>query len=230
MTTKQRKPYRTRRPWTLEQKLEILRHAFQYGDADAIRKYDLVSSLIHTWRRQFKKKEISINTSDIKHPFNEQRRIYSRGRKKEMVQESFEIGVNAVCEKYNIHRTLIYRWRKELGMMLKDFVKKGMSINSDKDLKLCLNDNLILEEPGITKEYVENQINPLGEEFSKLFKQLGEDYADFKDIQRITNEELRMQIKHWRKFTGITYWMSGLSFLAVCALSIWVYYLMGQIK
>lgn len=186
MTSKQRKTYRARRPWTLEQKLEILRHAFQYGDADAVRKYDLVSSLIHTWRRQFKKKGISINTSDIKHPFNEQRRIYSLERKKEIAQESFEIGVNAVCEKYNIHRTLIYRWRKELGMMLKDFVKKGLN---KKDISFKLSAFPEIEhyvtqmarptppysanaEPVLTKEYTDNtelkMLYPIGEEISKL--------------------------------------------------------------
>ena len=50
---------KTRRVWSIEQKLQILQEAAQYGPTETFRKYNLSPSLFNRWKNSFDSKGIA---------------------------------------------------------------------------------------------------------------------------------------------------------------------------
>lgn len=48
----------TRRTWSIEQKLQIIQEADQYGLTETLRKHNVAQSLFHRWKREFNRNGI----------------------------------------------------------------------------------------------------------------------------------------------------------------------------
>ncbi len=48
-----------RRSWSVEQKLQVIQEADQYGLTETLRKYNLAQSLFHRWKKEFNQDGIS---------------------------------------------------------------------------------------------------------------------------------------------------------------------------
>jgi len=48
-----------RRSWSVDQKLQLIQEADQYGITETIRKYNVAQSLFHRWKKEFNKDGIS---------------------------------------------------------------------------------------------------------------------------------------------------------------------------